>query len=114
MSKSKPKGASLITHITKLKEAISAGEGVSVMWKAFRDLVDHILGEDHEGAAPAMGSIEDEDSSIETAVCECQEACQERLNAVVVGGEAVGAWGDGTFLRIILEYLPLILSLIKK
>jgi hypothetical protein len=68
-----------------------------------------------DGTAAKVGAISDADKAACLAACDSLEACCKKAAAAKpkAGAGAVGAWGDGTFLALILQNLPSILALIR-
>lgn len=78
------------------------------------DVVDIFFPPD--GVPPKVGAVTDANKAACLSACDSLESCCKKALAAkpkAAGPGAVGAWGDGTFLNLILQNLPSIIALIR-
>lgn len=102
----------LYEKLIALKDAIPTAD-VTDIWTKFKAVGDHVFGpgrvEMGSATKKTAGCGPDECDSV---AAEIKSVCERRLTEV--GADETKKIGDGTLLKIILEALPMILSLFRR
>lgn len=85
----------LFQAILKLTADVKSGAPISVLWADVKAIGDLVIGVDGFAAGP--------DQDLKAALADAETALNERLASA--GPQEVGKWGDGTFLKLMLEVL---------